>query len=94
MKPVYATPADQYIAEHDAAADAWVLTHRAEFHAMTEEAFPLDYRPGVRGSFRKRLEFLTRLEFLNRQCGIRAGFPDYATWSQRTGHGTTQTEAA
>ena len=88
MKPVYSSPGDQFIAEHDDAADTWVLTHRAEFSAMAKEAFPDGWRPGASCSVRERMEFL------NRQCGIRAGFPDYATWCQRNGIAAPTQESA
>ena len=74
MRVTYATPADEYIALHDQASDEWVLTHRAEYDAMAAEAFPAGWRPGVVGSTRERMDFL------NRQCGIRAGFPSWDTW--------------
>ena len=88
MKIVYATPADQYIAEHDDAADTWVLTHRSEFDLMSREAFPPGWRPGIVGSTRDRMEFL------NRQAGIRAGFPSWPEWLRTHGLPTPSQERA
>ena len=83
MKLTFASPAEQYIHEHDEAADNWVWTHRAEYDAMSREAFPDGYRPGVVGSTRERMDFL------NRQCGLRAGFPSWDHW--RAAHYPTPT---
>ena len=87
MKAVYATPGDHYIALHDDAADNWVLTHLPEFRAMAKEAFPDGYRASI-GDVR------ARMDFLNRQAGIRAGFPTFDQWCKTNGHSAPQTESA
>lgn len=88
MKPTYATPADEYIALHDLAADNWVLTHRAEFDVMAKEAFGDSWRPGAKGTTQQRIEFL------NRQCAIKAGVPSYDEWLRRNGLTLSQERAS
>ena len=88
MKPIYASPADEYIALHDQASDEWVLSHRAEFDAMCAEMFPTTWRPGLKGTT------LERIQFLNRQCAIKAGFPSWSDWLRQSGHPTPTEERA
>ena len=78
MKPTYPSIAAHYVAEHDAAASEWALSHLTQYRAMELEAFPDSYRATI-GDLRIRVEFLTR------QAALMAGFPSFADWCKRHG---------
>jgi hypothetical protein len=67
------------IARKQGAADTWVLTHRPEFDAMNEEAFPSGM-PKRKGEVMRRHAVLTGMVY------VKCGFPDFPSWCALRGH--------
>ena len=78
MKPVYASPREQYDAERAWAGDVWCLSNLPEFKTMARETFPDDLPVKVG-------EVMRRMKVLDDMCARNAKFAEYGTWLRANG---------